>query len=800
MIKKSLTSEQIDFLTEEKETEIKNIYISEFNDLYPNIIKYQSGKFLTNLIKRVKLTLLSKFNDIPKANLLQKIENYIIETLYTTEYKNAIETYKSLKYKIESLTEIEKKNFIFNGQNFIKHCNKNELPLHICGNQLYINHNSNNEIFLMCFNCNQIYKSDMINMICDYCKDEFYTKIINNENNNHGKLQPATWIKYHCNAIINDKMKCSICNNILYIDPSCSKIIRCLKCNYCKNISEITFKCILCNKNFSSEAKIYNPLEFKTIKMAVKDALINRIKAIPNENNNNIEFKCGCKFNYKDYTYYHKLNCRGQMLKGIMNSKEILVCSLCQSLNFYDNYVWICPICDSRSGINVNEKNNKFKRNRNNSKSKDFKKSMIYDSSEKENENFFENENSKSEFKRRKNSCDEKFKKMRIEYSPINILVKNYQKNCPLSSAMKKMNISNKENQSEILNQVNIYNYKIKKDISPIKILKQKLISKFDESISPIKKHISEDKINKNKIKINNNQNNNQNNNNKFNADDYEIKSKIGEGSFGKIYKVEKNNIEYAMKKLIGTSIDDFKILKHEYDILKSIINIKKINVINIYGVQAKILDRTTTVMYILMELAITDWEKVILEKAKNLNYYKEEELMIIIKKLIYSFYELQKEKISHRDIKPQNILICKNNIFKIADFGEAKELKNNNLNTDMQTIRGTELFMSPILFQSIRLTRLNSIEHNTYKSDVFSLGFCLVFASTLTFNSLYEIREVYDMEKIEVSIRKFFNGRYSEKFIKLILNMLEVDEGKRMDFIELYNYVVKEFNDGVLF
>ena len=423
---------------------------------------------------------------------------------------------------------------------------------------------------------------------------------------------------------------------------------------------------------------------------------------------------------------------------------------------------------------------------------------MIYDSSEKE--NVYENENSKSEFKKRKNSCDEKFKKMRIEYSPINILVKNYQKNCPLSSAMKKMNISNKENQSEILNQVNIYNYKIKKDISPIKILKQKLISKFDESISPIKKHISEDKINKNKIKINNNQNNNQNNNNKFNADDYEIKSKIGEGSFGKIYKVEKNNIEYAMKKLIGTSIDDFKILKHEYDILKSIINIKKINVINIYGMQAKILDRTTTVMYILMELAITDWEKVILEKAKNLNYYKEEELMIIIKKLIYSFYELQKEKISHRDIKPQNILICKNNIFKIADFGEAKELKNNNLNTDMQTIRGTELFMSPILFQSIRLTRLNSIEHNTYKSDVFSFGFCLVFASTLTFNSLYEIREVYDMEKIELSIRKYFNGRYSEKYIKLILNMLEVDEGKRMDFIELYNYVVKEFNDGVLF
>ena len=29
---------------------------------------------------------------------------------------------------------------------------------------------------------------------------------------------------------------------------------------------------------------------------------------------------------------------------------------------------------------------------------------------------------------------------------------------------------------------------------------------------------------------------------------------------------------------------------------------------------------------------------------------------------------------------------------------------------------------------------------------------------------------------------------------------MLEVDEEKRMDFIKLYNYVIKEFNDGVLF
>jgi hypothetical protein len=49
-------------------------------------------------------------------------------------------------------------------------------------------------------------------------------------------------------------------------------------------------------------------------------------------------------------------------------------------------------------------------------------------------------------------------------------------------------------------------------------------------------------------------------------------------------------------------------------------------------------------------------------------------------------------------------------------------------------------------------------------------------------------------MEKVEKNIRKYLNGKYSEKFIKLILCMLEVDENKRMDFIELNKFMNEEF------
>ena len=166
---------------------------------------------------------------------------------------------------------------------------------------------------------------------------------------------------------------------------------------------------------------------------------------------------------------------------------------------------------------------------------------------------------------------------------------------------------------------------------------------------------------------------------------------------------------------------------------------------------------------------------------------------MGIIKILIKSFSELQKEKISHRDIKPQNILICKNHTFKIADFGEAKELQRKGKITRIQTIRGTEIYMSPLLYSAIQIER-DAIEtkHNTYKSDVFSLGLCLLYAATLNFNLLIEIRNIFDMKILEKIVRKIIGNRYSEKLILLILNMIEVNEDKRMDFIELENYLVK--------
>ena len=150
----------------------------------------------------------------------------------------------------------------------------------------------------------------------------------------------------------------------------------------------------------------------------------------------------------------------------------------------------------------------------------------------------------------------------------------------------------------------------------------------------------------------------------------------------------------------------------------------------------------------------------------------------------------LQKNHITHRDIKPQNILVL-NGQYKLCDFDETRELEKDGL--IVQRVRGSELYMSPIIFNGLH-HNLIQIKHNTYKSDVFSLGMCLFYAASLTYGGVDSIRELNDMNEIKNIIFNYLGIRYSEKLILFILSMLEIDENKRPNFIQLEELFRKLF------
>ena len=270
-----------------------------------------------------------------------------------------------------------------------------------------------------------------------------------------------------------------------------------------------------------------------------------------------------------------------------------------------------------------------------------------------------------------------------------------------------------------------------------------------------------------------------------INLSEYDILNQIGQGSEGAIYVVrwKKNNKNYAMKKcsiLLETTLEKRK--SENIGLRKFIEGTGCDGVIKVYGNFSRTNDLGMYEFYEVMELAEKDWEKEILRRRDIQQYYQEYELMEIFKDLIKTFSLLQNNKITHRDIKPQNIMII-NGKLKICDFGNARILKRDGI--IIQKIRGSELFMSPIVFKGYHSGK-QQIRHNTFKSDVYSLGVCFLLAASLSFDGPNIIREVYNMKVMKNVLNQQLQRRYSQNLINLILTMLQVEESKRPDFNQL--------------
>ena len=118
------------------------------------------------------------------------------------------------------------------------------------------------------------------------------------------------------------------------------------------------------------------------------------------------------------------------------------------------------------------------------------------------------------------------------------------------------------------------------------------------------------------------------------------------------------------------------------------------------------------------------------------------------------------------------------------------EEKPNNEEEQKINTLRGTELYMSPALYEGLKQGK-NDVSHDPFKSDVFSLGFCLLYASTLNFELLYEARDNDSSDMIKRILNKsFFKKVYSDKLIKILYNMLLFDESKRFSFQELLKFI----------
>ena len=192
---------------EEEDSNLFQIALDEYKDLFPEILLLSKTDFFSSLEKYIQIGL-STSDKIYSGEIINKIL-YLIEKRY----------YNIEKDKIEKI--LKKENFTntcvkYTDNNFIPHCKYTKEAIHSCGEKLYKLLSD----YYYCIKCNLIYKSDYIQLKCDKCNINYYTEIENEKNveEKKGFLKPATWAKYHCNALINDTMKCPKCQNCLYLN------------------------------------------------------------------------------------------------------------------------------------------------------------------------------------------------------------------------------------------------------------------------------------------------------------------------------------------------------------------------------------------------------------------------------------------------------------------------------------------------------------------------------------------------------------------------------------------------------
>jgi hypothetical protein len=191
------------------------------------------------------------------------------------------------------------------------------------------------------------------------------------------------------------------------------------------------------------------------------------------------------------------------------------------------------------------------------------------------------------------------------------------------------------------------------------------------------------------------------------------------------------------------------------------------------------------------------DLETEIKQRASQFKPWQEFELMQIFSDLIAALKVLEAHKICHSDIKPHNIFKADDLVYKIGDFGVAKEQIYSTV-TATQTIAGTDVYFSPqcaIAFDSMKSQSRIRARYDIFKSDVFSLG--LTFLRMSLISALPRRCSVFEVNK-KISISglnrmsqigidaKIDEVNYSD-FLKLFLKaMLQVDERRRPRFSDL--------------
>lgn len=212
--------------------------------------------------------------------------------------------------------------------------------------------------------------------------------------------------------------------------------------------------------------------------------------------------------------------------------------------------------------------------------------------------------------------------------------------------------------------------------------------------------------------------------------ENYKIISMLGEGGMGVVYKALDMKLErfVALKILGSQAVNNPQFIERFKREARNQAKLNHPNIVPVYGFTDQ-----NGILGIAMEFVEGETLEHMVIRKKRLDPF---EALYITKQICAGVGYAHSKGFIHRDIKPSNIIINKEGVIKIMDFGISKSIAEKGI-TKTGTKIGTILYMSPEQIKA---------EEPTRQSDIYSIGITLyemlIGKTPFDYGTEYEIME----------------------------------------------------------
>ncbi|NWH56192.1 STK36 kinase, partial [Geococcyx californianus] len=248
----------------------------------------------------------------------------------------------------------------------------------------------------------------------------------------------------------------------------------------------------------------------------------------------------------------------------------------------------------------------------------------------------------------------------------------------------------------------------------------------------------------------------------------YHVLEVIGEGSFGRVYKGRrKYSAQVVALKFIpkvGRSEKELKNLQQEIEIMRGLHHPNIIQMLDSFETDKEV-------------VVVTDYaEGELFQILEDDGSLPEDQVQTIAAQLVSALYHLHSHRILHRDMKPQNILLSKDGIVKLCDFGFARAMSIHTM--VLTSIKGTPLYMSPELVEE------RPYDHT---ADLWSMG-CILYELFVGTPPFYT-SSIFQLVSLIVKDPVKWPTAISPVFKSFLQGLLMKDPRQRLSWPELLSH-----------